>query len=289
MRRLASIVAVVVALVALIIVSQSLFIVDQTRQAIILEFGRPVATITTPGIAVKVPFIQSVVSFEKRIMTSYPPSGEYLDTAKKRLVVDHVTRWRIADPLRFYQTVRDEMGGLGRLEPVVFSEMRDELALHGVAEMIAGERERIMETVAGRVAPKVADFGIEIVDVRIRRLDLPQEVLSSVFARMRSERERIAKQYRAEGEERAALTRADADKEATIILAEAYEESQILRGEGDAEATRIYAEAFTRDGEFYTFVRSLEAYEKFLSQESTLVLSTESDLFQYIVDPKPSE
>jgi len=238
---------------------------------------------------VKVPFIQSVVSFEKRIMTSYPPPGEYLDTAKKRLVVDHVTRWRIADPLRFYQTVRDEMGGLGRLQPVVFSEMRDELALHAITEMISVEREPIMETVAGRVAPKVADFGIEIVDVRIRRLDLPQEVLSSVFARMRAERERIAKQFRAEGEERAALTRADADKEATIILAEAYEESQILRGEGDAEATRIYAEAFTRDREFYTFVRSLEAYAKFLSQESTLVLSTESDLFQYIVDPKPGE
>jgi len=289
MRRVASIVVVVLALAALIILPQSLFIVDQTRQAIVLEFGAPVAQYTTPGIKVKVPFIQSVVSFEKRILTSYPPSGEYLDTAKKRLVVDHVARWRIADPLRFYQTVTDELGGLGRLQPIVFSEMRDELALHATVEMIAVERERIMETVAGRVQPKVADFGIEIVDVRIRRTDLPDEVLNSVFARMRAERDRIAMQYRAEGEEQAARVRANADKERTIILAQAYEESQILRGEGDAEATRIYAEAFTQDREFYAFVRSLEAYQKFLPQGSTLVLSTESELFKYLVSPRPTE
>lgn len=289
MRRVARIVVVALALSALIIVSQSLFIVDQTRQVIILEFGRPVATITTPGIHVKVPFIQSMVTFEKRMMTSHPIPGEYLDAAKKRVVVDHVTRWRIADPLRFYQTVRDQMGGRGRLQPVVFSEMRDELALHAIAEMISVERETIMETVAQRVRPKVADFGMEIIDVRIRRIDLPDEVLSSVFARMEAERGRIASQYRAEGEERAALTRANADKERTIILAQAYEESQILRGEGDAEATRIYAEAFTRDREFYTFVRTLEAYQQFLPQGSTLVLSTESELFKYIVNPKPTE
>jgi membrane protease subunit HflC len=289
MRRVARIVVVALALCALIIVSQSLFIVDQTRQVIILEFGRPVATITTPGIHVKVPFIQSMVTFEKRMMTSHPSPGEYLDAAKKRVVVDHVTRWRIADPLRFYQTVRDQMGGRGRLQPVVFSEMRDELALHAIAEMISVERETIMETVAQRVRPKVADFGMEIIDVRIRRIDLPDEVLSSVFARMEAERGRIASQYRAEGEERAALTRANADKERTIILAQAYQESQILRGEGDAEATRIYAEAFTRDREFYTFVRTLEAYQQFLPQGSTLVLSTESELFKYIVNPKPTE
>lgn len=289
MRRVAIIVLVALAFVGLVTLSQSLFIVDQTQQAIILEFGRPVATIATPGLHVKVPFIQSVVSFEKRILTSYPSPGEYFDSAKKRVVVDHVTRWRIVDPLRFYQTVRDETGALGRLQPVVASEMRDELALHAIGEMISVERERIMETVARRVEPKVADFGIEIVDVRLRRIDLPQEVLSSVFARMRSERGRIAKQYRAEGEERAALTRANADKERTIILAKAYEESQILRGEGDAEATRIYAEAFTQDREFYTFVRSLEAYRKSLAQDTTLVLSTNSELFKYIVNPKPSE
>ena len=290
MRRIASIVVAVLALAALIIVPQSLFIVDQTRQAIILQFGRPVRTITTPGLHVKVPFTQSVVTFEKRMVTSHPSPGEYLDAAKKRLVVDHVTRWRIVDPLSFYVAAQDEFGGEVRLlQPAVVSEMKDELALHAIADMISVERETIMETVAQRVQPKVADFGIEIVDVRIRRIDLPDEVLSSVFARMRAERGRIAKRYRAEGDERAALTMANADKERTIILAQAYEESQILRGEGDAEATRIYAEAFTRDREFYTFVRTLEAYQQFLPQGSTLVLSTESELFKYIVNPKPTE
>ncbi len=287
MRRVVSIVVIILALAALIILPQSVFKVDQTRQAIVLEFGAPVAEITTPGLHVKVPFIQSVVSFEKRILTSYPPPEEYLDTDKKRLVVDHVTRWRIADPLRFYQTCGDELGGLGRLQPVVFSELRDELAMHPIVEMISLKRELIMDTVAARVQPKVADFGMEIVDVRMRRIDLPDEVLGSVFARMRAERDRIAKQYRAEGGERAALTRAEADKERTIILAQAYEESQILRGEGEAEATRIYAEAFTQDREFYTFLRSLEAYQKFLPEGSTLVLSSESELFKYLASPSP--
>jgi membrane protease subunit HflC len=171
----------------------------------------------------------------------------------------------------------------------VFSEMRAELALHPIADIISEKREQIMDTVAARVQPKVADFGMRIVDVRIRRADLPAEVLESVFARMQAERARIAKQYRAEGGERAALIRAEADRDATIILAEAYEESQKLRGEGDAEATSIYAKAFTQDSEFYAFLRSLEAYQKFLADNSTLVLSTKSELFKYIVSPKPTE
>jgi membrane protease subunit HflC len=143
-----------------------------------------------------------------------------------------------------------------------------------------------MDTVAQRVQPKAAEFGMEIVDVRIRRADLPNEVLNSVFARMQAERDRIAKGYRAEGEERAAKERADADRQNTIILAEAYNESQVLKGDGDAEATNIYAKAFTQDSEFYAFLRSLEAYEKFLPQESTLVLSTDMELFNYVVSPK---
>ena len=146
-----------------------------------------------------------------------------------------------------------------------------------------------METVARRVQPKVASFGIDIVDVRIRRADLPAEVLNSVFARMQAERDREAKRYRAEGEEQAAIVRADADRQRTIILAEAYNESQVLRGDGDAVATNIYAEAFTQDSEFYAFLRSLEAYEKFLPQDSTLVLSTDTELFKYIVSPRAPE
>lgn len=280
---------IVVILAVLIVLPQTVYTVDQTKQVIVLQFGQPIATITAPGLKVKTPFLQSVTAFEKRILTSDPGAGEYLSSDKKRLLVDHVSRWRISEPLRFFQTVRNEAGGLARLQPIVFSEMRAELALHPIVDIISGKREQIMDTVAERVQPKADGFGIQIVDVRIRRADLPTEVLSSVFARMQAERDRIAKQYRAEGEERAALTRAEADRDATIILAEAYEESQVLRGEGDAEATTIYAAAFTQDAEFYTFLRSLEAYEKFLPQGSTLVLSTESELFKYIVSPQIPE
>jgi membrane protease subunit HflC len=280
---------IVVILAVLIVLPQTLFTVDQTQQAIVLQFGRPISTITTPGLKVKTPFVQSVTAFEKRVLTSDPNAGEYLSSDKKRLLVDHVSRWRISDPLRFFQTVRNEAGGLGRLEPIVFSEMRAELALHPIVDIISVNREQIMDTVAQKVRPKVADFGIEVVDVRIRRADLPAEVLNSVFARMQAERDREAKKYRAEGEEEAAKERADADRQSTIILAEAYEESQGLRGEGDAESTSIYAAAFSQDPEFYAFLRSLEAYQKFLPQDSTLVLSTESELFKYIVSPQAPE
>lgn len=279
------IVIIVVVLGVLIVLPQTLFSVDQTKQAIVLQFGQPIATYSTPGLKVKLPFAQSVTSFEKRVLTSDPGAGEYLSSDKKRLMVDHVTRWRIVNPLRFFQTVRNEAGGLGRLQPIVFSEMRAELALHPIVDIISEKREQIMDTVKDRVQPKASEFGMEIVDVRIRRADLPNEVLNSVFARMQAERDRIAKQYRAEGEEQAARERADADRQSTIILAEAYEEAQGLRGEGDALATSIYAQAFNQDPEFYAFLRSLEAYEKFLPQSSTLVLSTESDLFKYIVSP----
>jgi membrane protease subunit HflC len=283
-------VAIVVAILAVVIViPQTLFTVDQTKQSIVLQFGQPITTHSTPGLKVKTPFLQSVIAFEKRILTSDPGAGEYLSADKKRLLVDHVSRWRIRDPLRFFQTVRNEGGGSERLKAIVFSEMRAELALHPIVDIISGQREQIMETVAQRVQPKVADFGIEIVDVRIRRADLPAEVLNSVFARMQAERDREAKRYRAEGEEEAAKERADADRQRTIILAEAYEEAQVLRGDGDAAAVSIYAKAFTQDSEFYAFLRSLEAYEKFLPLDSTLVLSTDTELFKYIVSPKAPE
>ncbi|MDP6101231.1 MAG: protease modulator HflC [Dehalococcoidia bacterium] len=281
------IVAAVLAVV--IIVPQTLFTVDQTKQAIVLQFGDPISTHINPGLKAKTPFLQSVITFEKRILTSDPGAGEYLSSDKKRLLVDHVSRWRIGDPLRFFQAVRNESGGTERLKAIVFSEMRAELALHPIVDIISGKREQIMETVARRVQPKVASFGIDIVDVRIRRADLPAEVLNSVFARMQAERDREAKRYRAEGEEQAAIVRADADRQRTIILAEAYNESQVLRGDGDAVATNIYAEAFTQDSEFYAFLRSLEAYEKFLPQDSTLVLSTDTELFKYIVSPRAPE
>jgi len=270
---------------AVFVGSQALFTVDETEQAIITQLGQFKRSILQPGLKVKIPFLQQVHKLEKRILASDADPAEYLTLDKKRLVVNHVTRWRIVDPFRFFITVRDEAGARARLDDLVFSELRQELASREFAEIIAAEREPVMEAVAARAAEKAKQFGIQVVDVRVKRADLPTEVQASVFARMVAERERIAKRYRSEGEEEAAKLRAETDKEKTIILAKAYEESQKRKGEGDAQATRIYATAYGRDPEFYSFRRSLEAYDKFLSEKSVVVLSADSILLKYLSKP----
>lgn len=275
----------ILVIVALIVIPQTIYTVDVTEQAIILQMGEYKKTITKPGLNFKLPFIQTVIHLEKRVLTSDTAPGEYLTLDKKRLVVDHVSRWRIVDPITFYKTVKDEGGALSRIQPVVFSEMRDELAKYTYADIISTHREAVMDAVATRASEKVIEYGIDLVDVRIKRVDLPAEVQSSVFDRMKAERQRIALEYRAEGEEAALKIRAGADKDKTILLAEAYEESQRLMGEGDAEATAIYADAFGEDTEFYRFLRTLEAYEKLVVGGTTLVLGSDSDLFQYLESP----
>ncbi len=271
---------IVVAL--LVLLSQAAFTVDMTQQALVLQFGQYVRTVKDPGLHFKIPFTHQVSRYDKRVLTSDIKAGEYLTLDKKRLVADPVSRWRIADPLQFFKTVANEPGALARLEPVVLSELRDELAKYNFTDIISTKRASIMETVSKRVREKATEFGIEVVDVRIKRADLPAEVQASVFARMKAERQRISFQYRAEGDELAATVRAGADKEATIILAEAYAESQRQRGEGDAQATAIYAQAFEQNAEFYNFLRTLEAYKKFLAERSTLVLGSDSELFKYL-------
>ncbi|MDP2951916.1 MAG: protease modulator HflC [Chloroflexota bacterium] len=277
-----AVIAIIVVIVALILLRQSLFTVDVTQQALVLQFGMHVMTVKEPGLHFKIPFYQQVTRYEKRVLTTDVLPGEYLTLDKKRLVTDPVSRWRIEDPLQFFKTVTNEAGALARLQPIVLSELRDELAKHNFADIISAQREPIMEAVSGRVREKATEFGIEVVDVTIKRADLPGEVQASVFARMKAERGRIALQYRAEGNELAAAVRATADKGATIISAEAYAQSQKLMGEGDAQATAIYAEAFEQDAEFYGFLRTLEAYKKFLAQQTTLVLSSDSELFKYL-------
>jgi membrane protease subunit HflC len=287
--RIWTIVGLVVAVLVVIIGGQVVFTINETEQAIITQMGRYVRTIKEPGLHFKLPLIQTVHRFEKRILVSDAPPAEYLTLDKKRLVVDSYTRWRIVDPLQFYKTVRNEAGALARLDGIVLSELRRDLAAHTLREVIGPQREPIMESVAERSGEIVKKFGIEIIDVRVKRVDLPEEVEASVFARMRSERQRIAKKYRAEGEEQARIIRAEADKEAIIILAEAYKKSKELRGEGDAAAIKIYAAAFEQDPEFYSFLRSLEAYEKFLKGGTTLVLRSDSKLFRYLAGPTPEE
>ena len=260
----------------------SIFVVDEGQLAIVVQFGEYKRTVDKPGLYFKTPFVQTVHSMERRIMGSDTPPAEYLTLDKKRLVADPVSRWRIVDPLKYYKTVHDESGAKARLDDIINSEMRRELASHNFGDIIGNARDPMMQRVALATREQTKEFGIEIVDVRIKRADLPREVQESVFARMRAERDRVAKKYRSEGEEEAAKIRADTDKEKTILLAKAYETSEKTRGEGDAESTKIYAEAYGKDPEFYAFTRSLDTYEKAMGDQSTLVLSTGSDLFQYL-------
>ena len=224
-----------------------------------------------------------MIFFDKRILSSDAPPQEYLTTDKKRLVVDHVTRWRIADPLLFFQAVGTEAGARARLDDIVFSELREELAKVDFVEVISRERESIMERVAASAAEKASEFGIDIVDVRVKRADLPEEVEQSVYLRMQAERQRESSLFRAEGEEQAAILRAQADRERTVILAEGYAKSQSLRGEGEALAISIYAQALEQDPEFYAFIRRLEAYKTILKKGDIIVLPADSDFFRYLI------
>jgi len=269
-------------LIAMAIVGlASAFVVDETELAIVTQFGKYKRSITTPGLYFKAPFVHTVHKMEGRVLSSDAAPAEYLTTDKKRLVADPVTRWKIVDPLTFFKTVRDEVGAKSRLDDIVYSELRRELASREFGEIIGSAREPLMQKVAENTRKRTKPFGIHVVDVRIMRADLPKEVQESVFARMRAERDRVAKRYRSEGEEESAKIRADTDKERTIILAKAYETAETARGQGDAESIRIYAEAFMKDPEFYAFVRHLEAYEKTFGARSTVVLSTGSELFRY--------
>lgn len=269
-------------LLVLLFVPQVLFVIDETEQGIITQLGEYKRTLQEPGLHVKLPFFQTVHRFESRILVNDATPAEYLTGDKKRVVVDHITRWKIRDPLAFFKTVRNEVAARARLDDVVVSELRKELALHEFLDVISKKRDDITQAVARGAALQAQKFGIDVLDVRIKRADLPKEVQDSVFARMVAERERIAKRYRSEGEEQAAKIRAQTDKEKTVILAEAYQDAQRLRGEGDAESTKIYAASFGKDPEFYRFVRSLQAYEAGFQEGSVLVLSGEEDLLQYL-------
>ncbi len=260
----------------------ALYTIDETEQAIILEFGKPMGeTISSPGLHFKLPW-QSVIKFENRILEYDVEPQAIITKDKKKLEVDNYARWRIADPLLFYRSVRTLNGALSRIDPIVYSELRVELGKHVLSDIVDSNRVKIMETVSNETQIKLAEYGIDIIDVRIKRADLSKENERAVFDRMRAERLRIAKQYRSEGEEKALEIRAETDKEKTIILATAYKESQILRGEGDAKAVEIYANAFKSDPKFYEFIRTLEAYEKVVDKKSTLILSTDSDLFKLL-------
>jgi membrane protease subunit HflC len=277
-------IALLVLMVVLFVAWTSLFVVDEREIVIVTEFGEFKRSIDQPGLYWKRPW-QTVYARESRIISSDSPPAEYLTLDKKRMVVDPVIRWRITDPLVFYKTVFDEAGARARLDDIINSEMRRELANHNFGEIVGSARDPMMQRVGDSARKQTHEFGIRIVDVRIKRADLPKEVQESVFARMRAERDRVAKQYRSEGEEEAAKIRAETDKEKTILLAQAYEKAQKARGDGDAQSIKIYADALGQDPEFYAFTRSLEAYEKTMNEKSSVVMSTASELFRYLRNP----
>jgi modulator of FtsH protease HflC len=272
----------VLLVVAFVISRQAFLTVDEPEQVIITQFGEYKRTIQDPGLHMKVPFIQTVHRFDGRILSSDAPKAEYLSQDKKRLVADPVTRWRIVDPLRFYMTVRDEPSARARLDDLVFSELRREVASHDFGVVIGARRKSIMESVTNTARERAREFGIEVIDVQIKRADLPTEVQMSVFQRMEAERQRESMRYRAEGDEDSAKLKAEADRERTVLLAEARQTAERLRGEGDATAARIYADAYGRDPEFYSFTRSLHAYERVITNRTTLLLPAEMDLFRYL-------
>jgi modulator of FtsH protease HflC len=265
---------------------QAAFTIGEREQGMIVQFGNPQRILQEPGLYFKLPVIQNLVRFEKRVLTTDAQTAEYLTLDKKRVLVDHVSRWRIQDPLEFYRSVRDQERAMARLDDLISARLRQETARHNFLDFVREKREEIMQVVTKDTKETATSFGIDVLDVRIKGLDLPKEVQASVFARMRAERERIAKRYRAEGEERAQEIRAGADREREVILATAYETSQKLNGEGDANATTIYAQAFGQDPEFYAFTRRLQAYEKILTTGTTLVLSPDSELLRYLQNPR---
>lgn len=268
--------------VALVLLSQSLFIVDQTEKAIVLQLGKPVEGIAEPGLHFKKPFIQNVLTFDGRVLEYDARPEEILTEDKKNMIVDNFTKWRIVNPLQYYRTVRNERGALARLDDIVYAQLRVALGRYALAEVVAKKRGHIMEEVSQKASELVKPYGIEIVDVRIKRTDLPPENERAIFGRMRAERERQAKQYRSEGKEEAAKIKSGADRERALILAEAEKNSTIMRGEGDGEATRIFAEALKKAPKFYAFKRSLEAYEKSFKDNSRVVLTPSGEFFRFM-------
>ena len=285
MKIIAIILVIVVVLLG-ILGPQFLYVVDETQTAILTRFGEPRRSITTPGINVKAPFIDTVTYFDKRLLVFDAPPDALLTKDKKRLNIDVYARGRIVDPLLFFRSVRTETQAASRAVDIIASELRLEIAKDDQIEVIQETREAILGRVLAAVVPKLAAFGIEVIDIRIKRADFPDTIAESVFARMRAERKRIADRDRAEGAQADAEIRSSVDRDATIILAEAERKAAILRGEGEAEAIQIYAEALNQDPEFFAFLRSLEAYRKFLAQNTTMVLPADSDLFQFLESPR---
>jgi len=280
-RRLLAVIGVVL-VVAGILAMSSFFTVDQTEQALVLQFGQPRRVIREPGLWVKRPFVENVILYDTRVLDFEPPHEEVIVSDQKRLVADTYTRYRIVNPLQFYQTVGSEAGVRARLSALVSGSLRRVLGSVTLNDILSNKRAAIMVQIRDDVAVQAKDFGIDVVDVRLRRADLPEENSQAIYARMQSEREQQARQYRGEGAEAAQNVRANAERERTVILAEAQRDAQRVRGDGDGQSIKIYADAFGQDKEFFAFYRSLQAYRDALNgKDTSFILSPEGNFFRF--------
>ena len=284
MRRNLPFVAAVI-LTVLVLMAMSLFTVDQRKYAIVFQLGEIKEVISQPGLNFKWPLIQNVRYFDKRILTYDSPEPErFLTSEKKPVLVDAFVKWRIVDVRQYYISVQgDESRAQIRLSQTVNSGLREEFGKRTVHDVVSGQRDKIMDDVRQKADQDARSIGVQIVDVRLKRVDLPQEVSESVYRRMETERKRVANELRSKGAAEAEKIRADADRQREVIIAEAYREAQRIKGEGDAKASAIYAQAFSQNPEFYAFYRSLEAYrQSFKSKSDVLVLEPNSEFFKYL-------
>jgi modulator of FtsH protease HflC len=276
----------VLLLAALIVAYGSMFTVYQTDQAIVVELGQPIRVVTEPGLHFKIPMIQSVISIDKRILDLENPAQEVIASDGERLVVDAFARYRVSDPLKFYQTIGAIESANARLSPLLNSALRRVLGSNRKIEIVRDKRAQLMADVRNQLGNEAKAFGIDVVDARIRRADLPDQNSQAVYQRMQTERQRQAAEFRAQGNQKSQEIRAKADRDVTVLLAEATSKGEQLRGEGDAERNRIFADAFGRDPDFFAFYRSMQAYEAGLkSGDTRMLLRPDSDFFRYFGNP----
>ena len=275
----------ILAFICLLVLNSAVFLLDQREQALVVQFGQPIRVVRDPGLNFKIPFAQDLIVFDKRVLDLNADPKELIAADQKRLIVDSFAKYRITDPLKFYQTVRNEAGMRVRLNAILDSRLREVLGSVPLQALLTGEREKIMQDIKQKVNQEAKSFGIDVVDVRIMRADLPLTNSEAIFLRMQTERQREAKEFRAQGAEESQRIRSRADKERTIILAEAQKQSSLLRGAGEGKSTEIYTEAYSRDPEFYRFYRTLQAYRETLKNtDTTLILSPDSEFLKFFND-----
>jgi len=288
------IISIIVLVTAAIGLAQTFFILGETEQAVVVQMGKPVKVTTTPGLWIKKPFIQQVVRFDKRLLEYNPETNEQISTRdKKNLVIDNYCQWKIVDPLKFLESVGTEIQAQSRLYDIIYGELRAQVGLHDLADVISNERETIMKKVTRVAGERAHSYGIEILDIRIKKASLPSENEKRTFERMKEEKEMEAKSYRLEGEEEALKIRSQTDREKKVILADAYKKAQEIKGEGEAGAMKIYADAYNQDPDFYSFMRTLDAYRKSLQENTIFLFSEDNEFFGYLKEthgkqkPKP--